>query len=197
MAEHELIKEFIELHNSAKDLLEQGNCEEAAEKYKELLSVYERISRSSLEQVHKTIAYDQLVALRDEICSSNEKTDSGMRKSICIGALLVLLGGVVLFNPAIFGLTALTNLNSPPEWSGPDSFVVQGRTTIDLSKYFVDAENDLLSFVATSADGISVEVSRNIVTLTPLQGGAGQKQVTFVAYDGKNIARKTVSLELR
>src|SRR3989338_3185623 len=58
--------------------------------------------------------------------------------------------------------------NVPPVWkSDIEEFTLKGKTPIDLSAYFYDANNDSLAYLYTTPEKIDVEIDASIITLTP------------------------------
>ncbi len=92
--------------------------------------------------------------------------------------------------------TATPAPNTAPIYRGPASFSTPQDTalTIDLSQYFSDAENDELTFIASSEDVIAVAIDGNALTLTPAAGFAGERSLTVIASDGVNLARTPVKI---
>ncbi len=89
-------------------------------------------------------------------------------------------------------------VNTPPSWTGNTrTFKAEkGKTTtLDLSKYFTDAENDQLTYLSTSTDGLEVSVENSKVTITP--STTGNKEIVFIASDQKDITRVPVTIEIK
>ena len=192
MIETELIKLFVDAENSAKDLVTKGDVEAATKKYEELLGLYNLIKSSSLEQTHKEIAYKELIDIRQSISTSPGNSSGIKATHIALGVLIVVLCSIVVIKPNILGL--VVNENSPPVWQGPDYFTIQGTTTIDVSQYFFDAEQDELTFISTNAPGLDVQVAKSMITLVPQRGITGSRTITLMAYDGEKVVRKTVTV---
>jgi hypothetical protein len=190
--ETELIKLFVDAENSAKDSMSKGDVEAATKKYEELLGLYNLIKSSSLEQTHKEIAYKELIELRRSISTAPSKSEGAKTVHIALGVLIVLLCSVVVFKPNLLGL--VVHENTVPVWQGPAYFTIYGTTTIDVSQYFFDAEQDELTFISTNAPGLDVQVAKSMITLVPQRGITGSRTITLMAYDGSNVARKTVSI---
>ena len=55
--------------------------------------------------------------------------------------------------------------NSKPEWTGPNEFEINGIAEINLSGYFIDEDEDELSYSASDAESLDVSISGSIVTL--------------------------------
>ena len=99
----------------------------------------------------------------------------------------------------IFGITGFAvnqeQDNNAPIWNSEvDSFSLNGTMAVDLSLYFYDEDNDPLIYSTSNVTHVSVSINNEIVTLIPDDNIDETKQITFAAFDGKEIAFKTVSL---
>ena len=84
--------------------------------------------------------------------------------------------------------------NVPPVWkSDVEEFTLKGKTTIDLSKYFYDANNDSLAYLFTTPEKIEVDVDGSIITLTP-KGNNFTSKIEFTATDGEKATTKEIAL---
>ena len=85
--------------------------------------------------------------------------------------------------------------NRAPVWnSDADTFAINGTTTIDLSGYFTDEDNDELSYNYGSAANITISVDNSLMTLVPADNYHGNATTIFTAFDGKDLAVKSVAL---
>ncbi len=85
--------------------------------------------------------------------------------------------------------------NRAPIWnSETDTFIVNGTTTINLSQYFIDEDNDTLTYSSGLVENIIININNEILTLIPDDGFAGSASTVFTAYDGKNLTIKSVTL---
>ncbi|GAG17265.1 unnamed protein product, partial [marine sediment metagenome] len=57
--------------------------------------------------------------------------------------------------------------------------------TVDLSEYFYDEDNDVLSYSYYGVDNISVVIEDNIATIIPDKGFTGKKYMFFKANDSE------------
>ena len=88
--------------------------------------------------------------------------------------------------------------NTAPGWtSNTRTFkATKGETTtIDLSQYFKDADNDPLTYLSTTAEGLDVIVENSQVTLTP--STTGTKNIIFIASDLREVTRVPVTIEVK
>ncbi|MFC1774710.1 hypothetical protein ACFLZN_00150 [Nanoarchaeota archaeon] len=69
MVEENLIKAFVNSYKSIRDLIRSGDIGLAKKRYTELYDLYERINNSNLDMQHKTIAFDQVSIIRQELIS--------------------------------------------------------------------------------------------------------------------------------
>lgn len=102
---------------------------------------------------------------------------------------LVLLALVVasLYEPTVTGVI-------PPQTWKKDTV-----HQTDLSPYFKDPDNDTLTFLATKAVNIAIDIVGTKATFTPKTGWTGQEQVRFTADDkrGGKIQSNPVVLTVR
>jgi len=84
--------------------------------------------------------------------------------------------------------------NVPPVWkSDIEEFTLKGKTSIDLSAYFYDANNDSLAYLFTTPEKIEVAIDASIVTLTP-KGHNFTATISFTATDGEKATTKEITL---
>ena len=90
---------------------------------------------------------------------------------------------------------AKTDENKAPKWiSDIDSFHVNWTTLIELSDYFIDEDNDNLSFNYGAVENITISLEESVMTLEPESGYSGNSSTIFTAFDGKNLTIKSVLL---
>ena len=84
--------------------------------------------------------------------------------------------------------------NKPPVWkSDVNEFIVKGATTIDLNNYFVDDNNDAITYTSTTPEKISVTINSNLVTLIS-DSNNFTATIEFTADDGDKTTKKEVAL---
>lgn len=204
----ELIKQFVDKYNSAQASIDGNNIGDAKKKYSELLHMYSAINQSKLEKEHKELAYEQVMKVYREVHGGNKGISAisenvsrhFMSKSVMVVAgLLILISIVIFIKPEIVGFVlAPSVINEPPFWASPETFfnVRAPQTRINLDQYFMDADGNKLSYLATSAQGINVEISDSQLTITPALGAYGTREITIVASDGIETAKKTITLNI-
>lgn len=99
----ELVQKFVDSFHSTQGSLNDGDREAAATGYKDMLSIYNQISASSLDPLHKELAYDQLV----KVYNGLQNPPSSIHASthiIAAAVLLMLFSFLVFFRPAVFGM---------------------------------------------------------------------------------------------
>ncbi|MEK6943012.1 MAG: hypothetical protein AABX00_03045 [Nanoarchaeota archaeon] len=74
--------------------------------------------------------------------------------------------------------------NSRPEWAGPEEFKVNGTAVINLSKYFIDADNDALAYSVSDEDEISLHLENGLLYAEAILNGSKKKSVALAASDG-------------
>src|SRR3989344_2712084 len=85
--------------------------------------------------------------------------------------------------------------NNKPEWDGPSSFTINGTATLDLSKYFIDKDDDSLIYSASSnSDKLSVSVSDTVATLIPSSDNNFNATLTFISSDGIDSTSEVVQI---
>lgn len=85
--------------------------------------------------------------------------------------------------------------NRAPIWnSDVATFVINGTTAINLSQYFIDEDNDSLSFSSGLVDNVTISIDNELMTLAPAEGYSGSALTSFAAFDGKNLTIKIVTL---
>jgi hypothetical protein len=89
-------------------------------------------------------------------------------------------------------------INNAPVWnSDVESFNLNGKLSINLSLYFYDADNDLLTYSSGNVSNVSINVNNEIITLIPDENIDDSRQIILAAYDNTNITFKTVSLIIK
>lgn len=77
--------------------------------------------------------------------------------------------------------------NRPPKWiSNIEVFVINGYTKINLLDYFIDEDNDTLTFSSNDLSDIQVLIENEFVHILPDNGFSGNKTIIFTASDGKS-----------
>ena len=85
--------------------------------------------------------------------------------------------------------------NKAPVWiSSIDTFIINGTTTINLSQYFIDENNDALIYSTGLVDNITITIDDEVITLIPADSYFGSASTIFSAFDGKNLTIKNVNL---
>ncbi|MBW3002722.1 alpha/beta fold hydrolase [Candidatus Woesearchaeota archaeon] len=121
-----------------------------------------------------------------------------------LGIFVVIIAIFVLLNVGLFitgptGLAGYNETNSAPVWNVSNTYFgiqVGTELVLDLSEYFVDADDDNLSFIATQPSNFTVEVSDSIITIIPDSGFLGTRSVTLTASDGKDVTSQTVLVDV-
>lgn len=204
----ELIKQFVDTYNSAQASIDGHNIDDAKKKYRDLLHMYSAINQSKLEKEHKELAYEQVMKVYREVHGGNKGISAisdnvsrhFMSKPVMVVAgLLILISIVVFIKPEIVGLALTPSVvNEPPFWASPETvFTVRSpETRINLDQYFLDADGNKLSYLSTSAQGINVEVSDSQLVITPAPGAYGAREITIVASDGIDTAKKIITINI-
>ncbi|MEK6892167.1 MAG: hypothetical protein AABX25_03205 [Nanoarchaeota archaeon] len=84
--------------------------------------------------------------------------------------------------------------NKPPIWNSDlEEFVLKGKTTINLSRYFYDEDGDNLSFTSSTPEKISATLDNNLVTLVPEKINF-TTTIKFTASDLQSSTKKEIKL---
>ncbi|MBN1644551.1 hypothetical protein JW851_00725, partial [Candidatus Woesearchaeota archaeon] len=84
------------------------------------------------------------------------------------------------------GLVASENIsNELPVWTGNNTWEINKNSNliVDLNDYFSDPNNDTLTYLATTADKISIAIEDNMLTITPAPDFAGERTISIIASD--------------
>jgi len=101
----ELVQKFVDSFHTTQDSLNKNDNAGAADGYKQMLDVYNQISASNLDPMHKELAYDQLVKTYQGLQEpSSSHSVHATTHIIAAAVLLVLFSFLVFFRPTVFGL---------------------------------------------------------------------------------------------
>ncbi len=133
---------------------------------------------------------------------SSKKAMTGIEAVLLISTLLIVSvsGAMILEQANLTGLASLQDIspdnysipaepasNTAPYWHGENEFSISPdeSASIDLVQYFIDNENDELTYLATQAEGIAVELSGSILTASAEAGFEGTASITAYASDSE------------
>ncbi|MBW2973599.1 hypothetical protein KY346_04350 [Candidatus Woesearchaeota archaeon] len=203
----DLIHKFVQTYNAAQDSIEENRVEEAKQRYRDLMGVYHQITNSDIEPVHKELAYDQVLKVFKGVKGMKVRSRINA-KSVALATVIIIISIVIFIKPEIVGLIPF-EFDQPPAWGAADNkFVISSvpekgamfpgkhTRTIDLDEFFVDPNDDKLTYLATSAPGLQVELSGSLLTFNPEKGIIGPRIITVVASDGKHITRKEIAVDI-
>jgi hypothetical protein len=194
----DLIKQFVDKYNSVQASIDGHKKDEAKKKYKELLGVYNKINTSDLDKEHKELAFEQVMKTYKGMHSIRLPRPA-ISKSVILAGIILLLSVIVFVKPEIIGFAFEPGvLNQAPVWDSYKTVfnVRSPETRLNLNEYFFDPDGDELTFLATEPRGVKVEVSGPILILTPSKGVMGPRDITMVASDGQETAKKQVILNV-
>ncbi len=202
----DIIHKFVQTFNSAQDSIESNRMEEAKQKYRELMSAYKQIADSDMESVHKELAYDQVMKVFNGV--KGMKPGSNIHvKSIALAVVIIIISLVIFIKPEIIGMASF-DVNQAPVWTGDGSlFVITGvpegamfigntDRTINLDAFFSDANDDELTYLATSTDGLDVKINRNFLTFLPASGVFGERVLAVIASDGAEVVQQDLLIRI-
>jgi len=105
-----IIDEFVESAKRLQESIRVRDRDSAQGRYKELYGIYSRLAASSVADVHKEVAYEQLTKFYDGLSTMKPRVERLQRDWLAgkdlavIGALLVVFIVVLVFKPSIVGL---------------------------------------------------------------------------------------------
>lgn len=118
--------------------------------------------------------------------------------------LIVAALVIAVLNP-LFGPTGLAVVNesntsnSAPVWVSNDtSFpIAEGSfLLLNLSQFFIDPDNDSLSFIVTQPSNFTVNVSFDVAVLTPDKGFTGTRSFSVIASDEDSVSDQTILVDV-
>ena len=86
--------------------------------------------------------------------------------------------------------------NRAPVWKGENNFVISPNLIVNLSKYFSDPDGDGIVYLATTTEGMLVEVNDDQLVLTKEKYASGEKGITIIASDLKDVTKQKIKLKL-
>ena len=119
----------------------------------------------------------------------------------------IISGGVMIrdtYSPQS-GMTGLaadgspTAANQPPQWiSETVKFTAaqDAPLVLALNELFSDPEGNQLTYIATPAENLAVDLQDNTLAITPESGFVGERVVTITASDGKNATTRRVKVDV-
>lgn len=119
IGDKELIQKFIEASSVFKSAVAEQNLHTSKETYKQMYEIYHKINESSLEQIHKEVAYQQIVQAYHLIQDLKNDTTSPTN-IIAIAVVIIILSMIIFINPRMVGLAVFQEKIVQPvnlEWS--------------------------------------------------------------------------------
>ncbi len=202
----DVIHKFVQTYNSAQDSIESNRMEEAKQKYRELMSAYKQIAGSDMESVHKELAYDQVMKVFNGV-KGMKPGPNIHAKSIALAVVIIIISLVIFIKPEIIGMVSF-DVNHPPVWNADgNTFVITGvpegamfigntDRTINLDAFFNDANDDELTYLATSTHGLDVKINRNFLTFLPQSRVFGERVLTVIASDGVEVVQQDLIVRI-
>ena len=137
------------------------------------------------------------------ILYSAADTMSKHNKNVIAVILLVLSIFIALNFGAFFlgptGLVGFNDSNSAPVWiseTAQFSIGMNSELLLDLNDYFIDEDNDTLSFVSTQPSDFTVVVSDSILELSPDEDFVGTRSFSLSAFDGKDVVNQDIIVDV-
>ncbi|MBI4141747.1 hypothetical protein HY484_02370 [Candidatus Woesearchaeota archaeon] len=187
----ELIKKFIETNHAFKSSVADHNTPTAEKTYQELYAFYHKINESSLEQIHKEVAYQQIVEAYHSLQDLKQDTMSPTN-IIAIAVVIVIVSTIIFINPRIIGLAVFqeqttqavniafsyTNSQAVQLKSVPSSLAVSGKVTGNAKLF---AEIDGRKLLVLDTEKLKATTFRNECLDTCVLPVLGSKNVVFNA----------------
>lgn len=86
--------------------------------------------------------------------------------------------------------------NSAPVWNGViDGFIISGTTTINLSQFITDKDNDNLIYNIGSVPNLNISLLNEVAVFVP-ENFSGDVSTVVTAYDGWNLMTKDIQLKI-
>lgn len=197
-----LLPRFNTLYDLIKAQIEHRDGNKARDTYHRMLNLYNEInSEKGLSAAEKKDAYSRLTEVFSDLSNTSFEARSGImpfaRYLFPISFVVIILLIIFFVRPefTFTGLFAAEELNLAPEWNGGNAeFKIRGKTEINLDSYFTDPEGDEITYLATKAPGINVDVSGSTLTVYPEPGLKGTRVITIAASDLKAGTRVSATL---
>lgn len=187
----ELIKQFIDTAHTLKTAVAEHNTPAAEKNYQELYAIYHKINESSLEQIHKEVAYQQIVQAYHSLQDLKQDTMSPTN-IIAIAVVIVIISTIIFINPRIIGLAVFQEQITQPvslifsESSSkavelkavPSSLAVSGKV-IGNAKLFVEIDGRKLLVMDTNK--LKATTFKNECLDTCVLPVLGSKNIVFTA----------------
>jgi len=125
----------------------------------------------------------------EETCDINVKSNS-------IELFIQVDEGTLTLDELVYDVERTDN--TAPEWTGKKKTLnaVQGQPLIlDLDNYFKDDEDDPLTYLSTTTEGLEVDVKSNVLTITPHE--KGKKTIMLIASDLLDLTRVRVTIDVK
>ena len=123
-----------------------------------------------------------------------------MGKYLFPATFVVVILLIIFFVKPEFTLTGLAMFdgdNSAPYWSaGSAGIGVNGKTIVDLDKYFTDPDGDRLTYTVEGARNIDIGIFGSILTIYPYRKLAGERTIKVTASDSKESTGVDVILSI-
>ncbi|MFA4886990.1 MAG: hypothetical protein WC595_02150 [Candidatus Nanoarchaeia archaeon] len=92
---------------------------------------------------------------------------------------------------------SLEMINSPPRSTLPASLLLSNASlTLDLAPYFIDLDNDPITYQASGTTIASANVSGTVLTISNPTSAIGNDTLNLLAFDGFDTAEINISLSL-
>lgn len=132
-----------------------------------------------------------------EIVMRKNKRNAGKDLIIIILLAAVVFGLISFAKEATITGQAAAPLNQAPIWTGETSTfttIKNESIVLSLGEYFTDPNGDAITYLASEASNIALEVSGQQLKITPEPEFIGERYISIFASDGEETIKKTITL---
>jgi len=128
--------------------------------------------------------------------NKNHSREKAIVRSILL-IIIVLASIAMIKEVTLTGFVASENkTNELPFWQGNTTWQINKNQnkTFNLNNYFKDPDNDILTYLATESDKVSISVVNNMLTISPDLNFTGERTISILASDEFDAVRVNIKL---
>ncbi|MBD3304023.1 DUF11 domain-containing protein [Candidatus Woesearchaeota archaeon] len=125
------------------------------------------------------------------------KRSAGKDLLIILVLIAVVFGLVSFAKEATITGQAVEPINHAPAWTGETSSFTTVKNeflVISLGEHFTDPDGDKLTYLASEASNIALEVSGQQIKIEPEQDFTGERLISVFASDGEETTKHTITV---
>lgn len=112
-----------------------------------------------------------------------------------ITLLIEIHNATLLLTKLTYTLAKEENLSHLPYWdSNLSTFAIEGPSLINLSNYFADPNNETLTYLVTTADNLSLNLTHEVLKIIPARNILATRIITVYASDAASTIGHDISL---